>query len=123
MNQKWHTTINGMSNEQMLAVMKAYGFNPEAWSNLRESLRLKLMFNDIPTEALENYMNEAFKEGQRVRVIKSQVTPSRIIGKIGTVIRNTNTVHPLWVVRLDGETYDSDDTGTLLNPSEIETLY
>ena len=56
MNQKWHTIINEMSNEQMLSVMKAYGFNPEAWSNLRESLRLKLMFDDIPTEALENYV-------------------------------------------------------------------
>ena len=119
MDQKYHTTINGMSNEQMLSVMQAYGFNREAWSNLRESLRLKLMFDDIPTEALENYMNEAFKEGQRVRVIVS----SPIIGKIGTVIRNTGTVNLFWVVRLDGETYDSDDTGTLLNPSEIETLY
>ena len=123
MDQKYHTTINGMSNEQMLSVMQAYGFNPEAWSNLRESLRLKVMFDDIPTKALKNYMNEAFKEGQRVRVIKGQVALSPIIGKIGTVIRNTGTVHPLWVVRLDGETYSSDDTGTLLNPSEIETLY
>ena len=58
MDQKWHTTINGMSNEQMLSVMKAYGFNPEAWSNLRESLRLKLMFNDIPTEVLESYVSD-----------------------------------------------------------------
>ena len=58
MDQKWHTTINGMSNKQMLAVMQAYGFNPEAWSNLRESLRLKLMFNDIPTEALESYVSD-----------------------------------------------------------------
>ena len=56
MDQKWHTTINRMSNEQIQAVMQAYGFNPEAWSNLRESLRLKLMFNDIPTEALESYV-------------------------------------------------------------------
>ena len=79
MDQKYHTTINGMSNEQMLAVMQAYGFNPEAWSNLRESLRLKLMFNDIPTEVLEKYMNEAFKEGQQVRVVKGRVASDPIV--------------------------------------------
>ena len=124
MDQKWHTTINGMSNEQMLSVMKAYGFNPEAWSNLRESLRLKLMFNDIPTKALENYMNEAFKEGQQVRVVKGRVPSDPIVGKTGTVVGSTNDLSFFWVVCLDGQTYtDSDFGGELLRADEIETLY
>ena len=124
MDQKWHTTINGMSNEQMLAVMQAYGFNPEAWSNLRESLRLKLMFNDIPTEVLEKYMNEAFKEGQQVRVVKGRVASDPIVGKTGTVVGSTNDLSFFWVVCLDGQTYtDSDFGGELLRTDEIETLY
>ena len=124
MDQKYHTTINGMSNEQMLAVMQAYGFNPEAWSNLRESLRLKLMFNDIPTEVLEKYMNEAFKEGQQVRVVKGRVASDPIVGKTGTVVGSTNDLSFFWVVCLDGQTYtDSDFGGQLLRTDEIETLY
>ena len=124
MNQKWHTIINGMSNEQMLRVMKAYGFNPEAWSNLRESLRLKLMFNDIPTKALENYMGKVFKEGQQVRVIKGRVPSDPIVGKTGTVVGSTNDLSFFWVVCLDGQTYTDDDFGgELLRTDEIETLY
>ena len=123
MDQKWHTTINRMSNEQIQAVMQAYGFNPEAWSNLRESLRLKLMFDDIPTEALENYMNEAFKEGQQVRVIKGRVPSDPIVGKTGTVVGSTNDLSFFWVVCLDGQTYTNGESGELLRTDEIETLY
>ena len=123
MDQKWHTTINGMSNEQMLNVMQAYGFNPEAWSNLRESLRLKLMFDDISTEALENVMNEAFKEGQQVRVIKGRVPSDPIVGKTGTVVGSTNDLSFFWVVCLDGQTYTDEEPGELLRTDEIETLY
>ena len=123
MDQKWHTTINGMSNEQMLAVMKTYGFNPEGWSNLRESLRLKLMFNDIPTEALEKYMNAAFKEGQQVRVVKGRVPSDPIVGKTGTVVGSTNDLSFFWVVCLDGQTYTDKKPGELLRTDEIETLY
>lgn len=67
-------------------------------------------------------MTRVFKEGTRVRVVKNRVPSDPIIGKTGTVVRSTGTVHPLWVVRLDGETYSQDDTGTLLNPSEIEAI-
>ena len=67
-------------------------------------------------------MSPVFKEGDRVEIIKNRVDSDPIIGKTGTVVRSTCTVHPLWVVRLDGETYSQDDTGTLLNPSEIKII-
>ena len=92
-------------------------------SNLRESLRLKLMFNDIPTEALEKYMNEAFKEGQQVRVIKGRVASDPIVGKTGTVVGSTNNLKFFWVVCLDGQTYTDEKPGELLRTDEIETLY
>ena len=123
MDQKWHTTINRMSNEQIQAVMQAYGFSREAYTNLRESLRLRVMDYDIPTKALENYMGKVFKEGQQVRVIKGRVPSDPIVGKTGTVVGSTNDLSFFWVVCLDGQTYTNGESGELLRTDEIETLY
>ena len=68
-------------------------------------------------------MNEAFKEGQQVRVIKGRVPSDPIVGKTGTVVGNVGTIQPLWVICLDRKTYGKDSTDTLLYSDEIETLY
>ena len=72
----------------------------------------------------ENVMNEAFKEGQQVRVVKGRVPSDPIVGKTGTVVGSTNDLSFFWVVCLDGQTYTDDEFGgELLRTDEIETLY
>ena len=74
-------------------------------------------------------MNEAFKEGQQVRVVKGRVPSDPIVGKTGTVVGSTNdqtlVVVPsfFWVVCLDGQTYADGESGELLRTDEIEALY
>ena len=58
MDQKWQTTINWMSDVDMRAVLRAHGFEKYPWSNLRESLRLRVLNKEIPTEALADYLTE-----------------------------------------------------------------
>lgn len=67
-------------------------------------------------------MSPVFKVGDRVEIIKNRVDSDPIIGKTGTVVGSTCTVHPFWNVRLDGKTYSSDNLGALLKPSEIQII-
>ena len=68
-------------------------------------------------------MNEAFKEGQQVRVVKGGVASDPIVGKTGTVVGSTNNLSLFWVVCLDGQTYTDGESGELLRTDEIEALY
>lgn len=67
-------------------------------------------------------MTTNFNPGDRVRVLKGRGDLAAMVGKNGTIFGSTATVSPLWIVRIDHEAYTSDNTGALLNPSEIELI-